>query len=309
MINSRDYFNEHGYVIFKQIVDKDDISILLKSFKNFLLTNGKFFSQSNHNWRSTLNNIDEFDLLKLSIENFTSLILEPKFAEAGRNILLSENIKNCLSQVSGLDEDFCMWQSMLFDKSVGTVDHLDSWYLDTDPRGHLIAAWVALEDIDGQGGSFHVYSGSHKNVNDEWKNYNHDQFIQWILKAKKKYSKIPMHLKKGDVLLWHPNLIHGSSDQEVNGFSRKSLTAHYHPISFKRGGRGVETNINSDNYNKSIKKTLSKMSKFNNLPISTLNRWESAKYSVKGLMKYYTKFRNSEHTLMQRNIYDSKKSR
>ena len=307
--NARNYFNEHGYVIFKQNVDKGDISIFLKYFKNFVLKNGLFYSQSNHNWRKTFNNTDEFGLLNSSMESFTSLLLEPKLAEVGRKILLSDNIANCLSQVSGLNEDFCMWQNMVFDKSVGTVDHIDSWYLDTDPRGYLIAAWVALEDIDGQGGSFHVYPGSHKMSEDGWKGLNHDQFVQWSNETKKKYSKVPMHLKRGDVLLWHPSLIHGSSNQEVNGFSRKSLTAHYHPISFKRGGRGTKTDINSDNYKKSIMKTMSKMRKFNNLPIYTLNRWETTKSSVKGLMKYYTGYKNSEYSLMRRSAYDFKKSK
>ena len=44
----------------------------------------------------------------------------------------------------------------VFDRATGTIDHIDTWYLDTEPMGHLIAAWVALEDIDGQG-EFHVY--------------------------------------------------------------------------------------------------------------------------------------------------------
>ena len=116
-------------------------------------------------------------------------------------------------------------------------------------------------------------------------------------------------LKKGDVLLWHPSLIHGSSNQQVNGFSRKSLTAHYHPISFKQGGGGVETSVSSDIYNKSIITTMSKMRKFDNLPIYTFNRWETTKSSLKGLIKYFTGFKNSENSLMQRDAYDFKKSR
>ena len=39
---------------------------------------------------------------------------------------------------------------MLFDKSTGTIDHADTWYLDTKPRGKMIAAWIALEDIKNQ---------------------------------------------------------------------------------------------------------------------------------------------------------------
>ena len=309
MIDAKNYFNEHGYVIFRQNIEKDDISILLKCFKNFVHKNGMYYSQSNHNWRKAHKDTDEFGLLKNSMESFTSLLLEPKLAEAGKKILLSDSMLNCLSQVSGLHEDFCMWQNMLFDRSVGTVDHIDTWYLDTDPMGYLIGAWIALEDIDGQGGSFHVYPGSHKMNNNGWRGLTHDQFVEWSNETKKKYKKVSMHLKKGDVLLWHPSLIHGSSNQEVNGFSRKSLTAHYHPISFKQGGGGIETSVNSDSYNKSIMTTMSKMKKFDNLPIYTFNRWETTKSSVKGLIKYFTGFKNPENSLMQRDAYDFKKSR
>ena len=97
--------------------------------------------------------------------------------------------------------------------------------------------------------------------------------------------------------------------ENTSGFSRKSLTAHYHPISFKQGGGGVETSVGSDSYNKSIITTMSKMRKFDNLPIYTFNRWETTKSSLKGLIKYFTGFKNSENSLMQRDAYDFKKSR
>ena len=108
-------------------------------------------------------------------------------------------------------------------------------------------------------------------------------------------------------MFWHPSVLHGSSNQEVNGFSRKSLTAHYHPISFKRGGDGIETDIHSSIYKKSITNTMSKMKKFNNLPIYATNDWELAKFSIKGMIKYFTGYKNSQHSLMQRNAYSFKK--
>ena len=51
--------------------------------------------------------------------------------------------------------------------------------------------------------------------------------------ASKKNEFAPS-LKKGDVLFWHPYLIHGSYNQTNSKFSRKSITAHYHPIGFGR---------------------------------------------------------------------------
>ena len=48
MINERNYFNEHGYVIFKQLINEDEISLVLKNFdffikgyKNYLLNTSK----------------------------------------------------------------------------------------------------------------------------------------------------------------------------------------------------------------------------------------------------------------------------
>jgi phytanoyl-CoA hydroxylase len=307
MINERNFFNEHGYVIFKQLINENEISLVLKNFDFFIKKSGIYYSQSNNHWRKTIDETDECGLLKKSMLDFTSLLFAPKLADAGRRILLSKVIENSLKKISGFNEDFCMWQNMFFDKSIGTVDHIDTWFLDTDPMGHLIGAWVALEDIDGRGGSFHVYPGSHKMNGLDWKNLTHDQFVEWSYETSKKHKKFSAHLKKGDVLFWHPSLLHGSSNQKVNGFSRKSLTAHYHPISFRRGGGGVETNIHTNIYKKSITNTMSKMKKFNNLPIYATNEWEVAKFSIKGMIKHYTGYKNSQHSLMQRNAYVFKK--
>ena len=306
MSDKKKFFVENGYVVYKQLISQNQISQLLDCFKNFILKNGLYYSQSNHNWRKTIKDIDEFGLLEKSIEDFTNLFLEPKLSNAGRNILLSKEISSCLVEISGLNDDFCMWQNMFFDKSIGTVDHIDSWYLDTDPMGHLIGVWIALEDIDGRGGAFHVYPGSHKMKQLEWKNLTHNQFIEWSHKASKKFKKFSAYLKKGNVLFWHPSLLHGSSNQKAKSYSRKSLTAHYHPISFKRGGGGEKTDSNSKKYKKSIYDTMSKMKKYNDLPIYASDNLQVLKNSAKGLIKYFTGYKNYENSLMQRDAYNLK---
>jgi len=50
---------------------------------------------------------------------------------------------------------------MFFDQSVGTIEHQDSWYLDTEPAGRLIGVWYALEEIDRNSGPFFVVPKSH----------------------------------------------------------------------------------------------------------------------------------------------------
>jgi phytanoyl-CoA hydroxylase len=41
-------------------------------------------------------------------------------------------------------------------------------------------------------------------------------------------------LKKGDILLWHPYTIHGSYQNQNPAYSRKSFTAHFHPLGLQR---------------------------------------------------------------------------
>ena len=263
-----------------------------------------YYSQSNHNWRKSTNDLDSYGLLQYSLENFTDLICwAPELVRTGREVLLSSEINNCLHEISGDRDDFCMWQNMFFDRATGTIDHIDTWYLDTDPMGHLIAAWVALEDIDGQGGEFHVYPGSHLSSTKEWKELEFEDFINWSEKERKKYNKKKILINKGDVLFWHPSLIHGSSNQRKEGFSRKSLTAHYHPISYKKGGGGASTNPFSKEYKDMVEKGLSKLRRFNSLPIYTYKRRRSIALSLIGLGKYFINMKNNEKKIMNRNQY------
>lgn len=54
------------------------------------------------------------------------------------------------------------WQTMLFDRSVGTRNHQDSWYLDNDPPGGVIGAWIALGDISMDCGPFKIYERTNR---------------------------------------------------------------------------------------------------------------------------------------------------
>lgn len=222
---------------------------------------------------------------------------------------MSKEILSCLSELSGdLSQEFYMWQNMFFDKSTGTVDHIDTFYLDTDPMGYLIAAWVALEDIDGKGGEFHVYPGSHLNNSIEWIGLNHDKFVAWSDELRLQYTQKPIHLKKGDVLFWHPSLLHGSSNQREEGYSRKSLTAHYSPTDVKRGGKGISTNPKTKTYEVEVEGYRRRLRRINSLPIYTNRRRRSLRLTLRGIKKYWLNLDNSPNMLMDRSAYKLKNS-
>jgi phytanoyl-CoA hydroxylase len=151
-------------------------------------------------------------------------------------ILYHPHVSETLMRISG-QPSFISWQDMLFDRSVGTIDHQDSWYLDTRPHGHLVAGWFALEDIHPSSGPFFVYPGSHLLPRVSETDFPvHEDFLAEIKKmvAGSGLEKKSALLKKGDVLFWHPNLVHGADTVQDERYSRKSLTSHYYPVGYLR---------------------------------------------------------------------------
>ncbi len=300
--NIKKSFSDNGYFLFPNLISETIINQFLDELNNIKNRNSLYYSQSEHNWRLIKDDLDKNNLLNCSFENFTDLIWEKKLSNIGKKIIQSKEIDECLKLISKYNK-FAIWQNMLFDKSTGTVDHLDSYYLDTDPLGELIACWIALEDIDGSGGEFHVYPKSHKSSDIEWSKMDHDNFVSWSLKRTSNLKKKSINIKKGDALFWHPLLFHGSSKQKVIGKSRKSLTAHYFPINFLKGGNGKNNDPKTDKYKKDLKKQFDHYRDLH-LPIYSSRRHRDIyKFSIKGLIKYSISFLNKPFNKMNRTFY------
>jgi hypothetical protein len=135
-----------------------------------------------------------------------------------------------------------LFQSINFLKGSQQRTHSDSIHMTTFPYGNLIAIWVALEDIKLESGPLHYYPGSHKlpyvmnadygNVGTRFKigekNYSaYEDRIQEVL-AENKLEKHVFLAKKGDVLIWHANLLHGGEKMIDPSSSRKSMVFHYY---------------------------------------------------------------------------------
>ncbi len=121
--------------------------------------------------------------------------------------------------------------------------HSDSIHMTTYPLGYLTAAWIAFEDIHPDCGPLVYYPGSHrlpylfsKDVGiseDEFKvrRYEayHEKYEPRIRQVIAEYGLQPhyFHAKKGDVLIWHANLIHGGSMRRNLQLSRKALVCHF----------------------------------------------------------------------------------
>ena len=121
--------------------------------------------------------------------------------------------------------------------------HSDYIHFGSIPHKYLIGVWVALEKITKFNGPLRVVPGSHKfplidyqdlklkkplNIVELEKNYRiYENYIKQLIKTKKLKLK-ELHLKKGQVILWAANLLHGGSKVKNKKLTRKSQVIHFH---------------------------------------------------------------------------------
>jgi ectoine hydroxylase len=133
------------------------------------------------------------------------------------------------------------FQSINFLKGSQQRAHSDSIHMTTYPLGYLSAAWFALEDIDGKNGSLFYYAGSHKLPYVLSPDFDHKSgLLQLDPDTNSRYEermaaiiatgnlvKTDFYAGKGDVFLWHANLIHGGNAIADISRTRKSMVVHY----------------------------------------------------------------------------------
>lgn len=134
-----------------------------------------------------------------------------------------------------------LFQSINFLTGSEQHTHSDSIHMSTFPLGGMAAAWVALEDITLGNGPLHYYPGSHKlpyYLNADYQN----EGTTWLI-GDKDYSEYERFIesrvtelglqkqvflaRKGDVFVWHANLMHGGEPHTDKGMTRKSMVLHY----------------------------------------------------------------------------------
>lgn len=231
------YYQDNGYVVVSKILSSSKIDRLLdivnqKKHDSYFVFN----SQDTHVPMRPCLTAKGF--IENSMLNPGNLKFAPKLSKAVESCLVDENVVNILTTLSG-DKQHVMMQNMLFDKSTGTIEHQDHYYLDADPPGNMIAAWYALEDIHEDAGCFFVLPGSHKGkviTRADGSNFaDHEDYRKEIMalinNGDYQYKSFP--LAKGDVLFWHPYTIHGAYKNVDPNYSRKSLTAHFYPGRYK----------------------------------------------------------------------------
>jgi ectoine hydroxylase-related dioxygenase (phytanoyl-CoA dioxygenase family) len=140
-----------------------------------------------------------------------------------------------------LGYDTALFQSINFLTGSEQHTHSDSIHMSTFPLGGMAAAWVALEDITPGNGPLHYYPGSHRlpyYLNADYAN----EGTSWLIGDKQytEYEAAIAHkiaetgtekqlflARKGDVFIWHANLMHGGEPHLDKAQTRQSMVFHY----------------------------------------------------------------------------------
>ncbi|MUH71948.1 phytanoyl-CoA dioxygenase family protein [Psychrosphaera haliotis] len=171
------------------------------------------------------------------------------------SLALNNTIIQVLSELYGMKPR--PFQTLNFLKGTEQKAHSDSIHFNTQPFGRMCGVWIALEDINEKQGPLIYYPGSHLlaefNMPDIGLRGNRDDYPKYedyveSLIENNRYPKKLGVLKKGEIIIWAANLIHGGSPHQNKSLTRLSQVNHYffpskyywQPLSSKRARSIVE---------------------------------------------------------------------
>ena len=133
----------------------------------------------------------------------------------------------------------CVHTSLYFKHGSQQNAHIDTPYFWTIPFNHFVGVWFAFEDIDPDSGPLFYYPNSHKYIEDQstlinyYKKTDGDlmrMFSNIETEIKKVCTKEVAIIKKGDVFIWHPSLLHGGELAKDKSLTRNSAVFHMAPL-------------------------------------------------------------------------------
>jgi ectoine hydroxylase len=208
-------WSEKGYIIIPQFFGEHDVHLMLEEIDRLVRRR----------------------LLKPTPDN--KLLFANRHSADIRRITYDERLIRLLSFI--LDKDVVPFQTINFIYGSNQRAHSDSIHMTTYPLGYLIAVWIALEDTTMDNGPLFYYPGSHSLpylLNEDFnegstalqlgrKDYSdYEDRMEEIIRTQHLKKEVFL-ARKGDILIWHANLIHGGLPVIDPALTRKSMVIHY----------------------------------------------------------------------------------
>ncbi|MGB3462377.1 MAG: phytanoyl-CoA dioxygenase family protein [Rhodanobacter lindaniclasticus] len=243
-------WRERGLVIFENVVNIDHIEAL-KNDIDYLRAHHKDYELSAE-IRGVQKSIAEFTQEDLNSDGFKFNSIH-SISKAAAHLSLTKTVTDFLHHV--FMSPAVALQSLTFYKGSQQPAHVDYPYVRCQSRlAHLAASWIPLEDIHADSGPLTYYPGSHKlavsgffdwgkgSIVYETDSVRNPAEFSNYLERKIGESGIKPEIflpKRGDVLIWHGNLIHKGSEISNHASTRKSYVTHYtsydsYPVAHRR---------------------------------------------------------------------------
>jgi phytanoyl-CoA hydroxylase len=225
------HYIDHGYVVFPKATDESVIDEFLELFEaawnappeNIFVHCNKQYLPLDRKFYDEVTKVGE---MHTCFERAGELIFPPPVLRFLRQIY---------------DRDPVVFQTMTMRKGSEEGLHIDTGPLTLTEPMSMAAAWVALEDVQPFSGEFQYIPGSHRLP--ELLHYGTDKghsgdmqeygrILQKTLQMcdERGFETQTFMAKKGDVLIWHADLMHGGVPIEDGERTRKSLVAHLMPF-------------------------------------------------------------------------------
>jgi hypothetical protein len=160
-------------------------------------------------------------------------------SEAALALYLNRSIFTLVELILG--QPAVATQSLFFEFGSQQALHRDPVFVQTRPPSHLIAAWIALEDIDPRSGPLLYVPGSHRlpyyQLEPGKHLFDHSRHGAAESAAMERFDReecakrgmkpVAFTPKRGEALLWHHSLLHGGAGIADPALTRRSFVVHY----------------------------------------------------------------------------------
>ena len=181
------------------------------------------------------------------------------FSTNTKDLVTNECVKEVLDTF--FKKESVIYSSLFFREGTSQHFHRDTPHFYTNPMDLYCGVWYALEDIDQTAGPLKYYPKSHQlsvpngietynrllsnntdNFKDkEYSKQNFDCLMEYNkiledecertgLQACDETNYLNNKIEKGDVIIWHPKLVHGGSMVIDTSLTRYSMVTHNIPI-------------------------------------------------------------------------------
>ncbi len=162
------------------------------------------------------------------LKRYPRVLQSHRFSPTARRAMLHPGVRDILHAIFGMEP--LAAQCMYYFKPPGARGqalHQDNFYLMVSP-GTCVAAWTAIDDVDGENGGMHVVPQTqHMEIVCPDKADESKSFTEHLVRVPKGMKAQLVPMKAGDTLFFNGSLIHGSGPNRSKERFRRSFISHY----------------------------------------------------------------------------------